>query len=300
MSMPALYQPANPRPRGAFGCYPARREPTSPAPGRRPRPPRPVRAVPPLRHGADLRPEAPRRRRVPRRLAGRHAARVRGHAGLDLVRRHPRRRRVLVPLRRVELARLRRALLPVGRGVRALPRPPGARHRGVHAAGPALQRLRQAASARSAPCSCSPTRRPPATCSCSARCCRSRSAGRCGSAPCSARLLSIMYLFRGGLRSVVITERIQFVLMFGGFAVIIPYLVARYGGLSFLKANLPASHWTWHGGSAPAGRLRVVRAGHDRRWSSRRSTSAATPRSRRPSRAAASSSRSGSGRCSTS
>jgi SSS family solute:Na+ symporter len=64
-------------------------------------------------------------------------------------------------------------------------------------------------------------------------------------------LLSIMYLFRGGLRSIVITERIQFVLMFGGFAVIIPFLVARYGGLDFLRANLPASHWTWHGGNDP-------------------------------------------------
>ncbi len=63
--------------------------------------------------------------------------------------------------------------------------------------------------------------------------------------------LSVMYLFRGGLRSIVITERIQFVLMFGGFAVILPYLVARYGGLSYLKANLPASHWTWDGGAGP-------------------------------------------------
>ena len=57
----------------------------------------------------------------------------------------------------------------------------------------------------------------------------------------------------------MITERIQFVLMFVGFAVILPYLVARYGGLSFLKANLPASHWTWDGGARPAGRVRVVR-----------------------------------------
>ena len=64
-------------------------------------------------------------------------------------------------------------------------------------------------------------------------------------------ILSTMYLFRGGLRSIVITERIQFVLMFGGFAVILPYLLARYGGLGFLRANLPASHWTWNGGAAP-------------------------------------------------
>jgi SSS family solute:Na+ symporter len=64
-------------------------------------------------------------------------------------------------------------------------------------------------------------------------------------------VLSIIYLFRGGLRSVVITERIQFVLMFGGFAVILPFLFARYGGLGFLQANLPPSHWTWTGGNDP-------------------------------------------------
>jgi len=62
---------------------------------------------------------------------------------------------------------------------------------------------------------------------------------------------SVMYLFRGGLRSVVITERIQFVLMFGGFAVILPYLFARHGGIGFLRAHTPATHWVWHGGNAP-------------------------------------------------
>ncbi|MEO6461828.1 MAG: hypothetical protein ABIP29_02020, partial [Candidatus Eisenbacteria bacterium] len=64
-------------------------------------------------------------------------------------------------------------------------------------------------------------------------------------------VLSVAYLFRGGLRSIVITERIQFGLMFGGFFVILPYLVARYGGLDYLRANLPATHWTWHGGNPP-------------------------------------------------
>ncbi len=61
-------------------------------------------------------------------------------------------------------------------------------------------------------------------------------------------MLSVMYLFRGGLRSIVITERIQFVLMFGGFAVILPYLIARYGGLGYLQGALPAGHWSWDGG----------------------------------------------------
>ncbi len=64
-------------------------------------------------------------------------------------------------------------------------------------------------------------------------------------------LFSVMYLFRGGLRSIVITERIQFVLMFGGFAVILPYLFAHHGGIAFLRAHLPATHWQWNGGNAP-------------------------------------------------
>jgi SSS family solute:Na+ symporter len=64
-------------------------------------------------------------------------------------------------------------------------------------------------------------------------------------------LFSVIYLFRGGLRSVVITERVQFVLMFAGFAVILPYLFAHHGGLAFLRAHTPASHWAWHGGNAP-------------------------------------------------
>jgi hypothetical protein len=72
-------------------------------------------------------------------------------------------------------------------------------------------------------------------------------------------LLSTMYLFRGGLRSIVITERVQFVLMFGGFAVILPYLVAHHGGLSFLKANLPASHWQVERRQRAAGGARLVR-----------------------------------------
>ena len=64
-------------------------------------------------------------------------------------------------------------------------------------------------------------------------------------------LFSVMYLFRGGLRSIVITERVQFVLMFGGFAVILPYLFAHHGGWAFLRASLPATHWQWNGGLPP-------------------------------------------------
>src|SRR5262249_34883328 len=43
---------------------------------------------------------------------------------------------------------------------------------------------------------------------------------------------------------------VEFVLMFAGFAVIIPFCVSHYGGLSFLKDNLPPQHLTWHGGNS--------------------------------------------------
>jgi len=64
-------------------------------------------------------------------------------------------------------------------------------------------------------------------------------------------LFSLFYVYLGGLRSVVRTDLLQFGLMFGGFAVLLPLAAATYGGFGFLKANLPASHFTWHGGNPP-------------------------------------------------
>ncbi len=60
--------------------------------------------------------------------------------------------------------------------------------------------------------------------------------------------LSVSYVFRGGLRAVVATDMVQFVLMFLGFLVLVPVCVSRWGGWSFLQANLPAGHLTWDGG----------------------------------------------------
>lgn len=59
------------------------------------------------------------------------------------------------------------------------------------------------------------------------------------------------YSLRGGLRSVVRADLVQFLLMYGGFLVVLPLLVARYGGLSFLRAHLPTTHFVWHGGNNP-------------------------------------------------
>lgn len=73
-------------------------------------------------------------------------------------------------------------------------------------------------------------------------------------APCviAAALLSVFYVDRGGLRAVVFTDRVQFALMFAGFALLLAVLVAGHGTLPFLEARLPATHWTWHGGNPPA------------------------------------------------
>src|SRR5262245_44567017 len=72
--------------------------------------------------------------------------------------------------------------------------------------------------------------------------------------PCvvAAALFSVFYIHNGGLRTVVFTDQGQFVLMFLGFIVMLAFLVARHGGLGFLHANLPASHFTWNGGNPPA------------------------------------------------
>jgi len=69
--------------------------------------------------------------------------------------------------------------------------------------------------------------------------------------PCvlAAAALSLFYVDRGGLRAVVLTDQVQFVLMYAGFFVLLGFLVARHGGLGFLAGTLPASHFTWHGGN---------------------------------------------------
>jgi SSS family solute:Na+ symporter len=72
-------------------------------------------------------------------------------------------------------------------------------------------------------------------------------------APCivASALLSIFYIHRGGLRSVVFTDQVQFVLMYLGFIIMVCFLVAKHGGLPFLQQRLPATHFLWHGGNPP-------------------------------------------------
>ncbi len=55
-------------------------------------------------------------------------------------------------------------------------------------------------------------------------------------------LLTVGYVWRGGLKSVILTDVIQFVLMFAGFGTVFLWLVLQHGFLGFLQQELPATH----------------------------------------------------------
>ncbi|MDX9759237.1 MAG: sodium:solute symporter family protein [Bacteroidota bacterium] len=61
-------------------------------------------------------------------------------------------------------------------------------------------------------------------------------------------LLSMFYVFAGGFRAVVRTDLLQFSLMFGGFILLLAFLLPRYGLMPFLSQNLPPLHLTLTGG----------------------------------------------------
>jgi len=63
-------------------------------------------------------------------------------------------------------------------------------------------------------------------------------------------LVAVSYLFAGGFRSDVETDVLEFILMFVGFAVVIPFCVSRFGGMEYLTSHLPPLHLTWHGGNS--------------------------------------------------
>jgi SSS family solute:Na+ symporter len=76
--------------------------------------------------------------------------------------------------------------------------------------------------------------------------------------PCvlAAAVFSLFYVSKGGMRAVVLSDQVQFVLMYAGMAIMLGFAVAKLGGPSFLAARLPAGHWTWNGG-APAAAILV-------------------------------------------
>lgn len=64
-----------------------------------------------------------------------------------------------------------------------------------------------------------------------------------------ATVVSNGYVMLGGFRSVVKTDWVQFSLMFIAFIAIFIKLTATYGGLEFLKVNLPTEYFDWKGGA---------------------------------------------------
>jgi solute:Na+ symporter, SSS family len=60
-----------------------------------------------------------------------------------------------------------------------------------------------------------------------------------------------IFLLAGGFRADVYTDVYEFILMFAGFGLIIPFAVHAYGGWDFLATHLPPLHMTWHGGASP-------------------------------------------------
>lgn len=63
-------------------------------------------------------------------------------------------------------------------------------------------------------------------------------------------LFVCLYSMWGGLRSVVFSDIVQFFVMCSSVALVVVFSVHSFGGISFLKAHLPASHFTLTGGNS--------------------------------------------------
>ena len=63
-----------------------------------------------------------------------------------------------------------------------------------------------------------------------------------------AAAFSALYVGISGFRSVVRTDVLQLILMYGGFLILLPAALAHTGGLSGLWAALPQGHRSWDGG----------------------------------------------------
>jgi solute:Na+ symporter, SSS family len=62
--------------------------------------------------------------------------------------------------------------------------------------------------------------------------------------------LTICYLYWGGFRSDVWANALEFVLMFLGFAMILPFAYFKLGGWEYISTHVPPLHLTWHGGNS--------------------------------------------------
>lgn len=63
-------------------------------------------------------------------------------------------------------------------------------------------------------------------------------------------IFSSFYLLKGGFSAVVKTDILQFIVMFAGFLIILPFAWQNYGGFDFLHSNLPEQHLTATGGNS--------------------------------------------------
>lgn len=63
-------------------------------------------------------------------------------------------------------------------------------------------------------------------------------------------LVTCLYTAWGGFRSVVFSDLVQFFVMCSAVLLVALFSIAHFGGLGFLKANLPASHFTITGGNS--------------------------------------------------
>lgn len=59
--------------------------------------------------------------------------------------------------------------------------------------------------------------------------------------------VSAVYVWWGGFNAVVRTDKFQFVFMFLGFGLLLGFSFAEFGGLEFLRQNLPDHHLTFKG-----------------------------------------------------
>ena len=63
-------------------------------------------------------------------------------------------------------------------------------------------------------------------------------------------LTAVSYLYFGGFRSDVRTNVLEFLVMFSGFGIILPFCISRFGGTEYLSSHLPPAHLTWTGGNS--------------------------------------------------
>lgn len=62
--------------------------------------------------------------------------------------------------------------------------------------------------------------------------------------------LSIVYVFYGGFRSVINTDKFQFILIYSSFVLLFIFLVNSFGGFEFLQSNIETAHFSWFGGNS--------------------------------------------------